>query len=76
VLQLSRVQKSYGIQTILDDVSFIVNAGERAGLIAPKGCGKTTLLKIITGQEQPDRGVVSVRSSVGCPAQRIAADAI
>ena len=33
------------------DVSFSVNAGERVGLIGPNGCGKTTLLRIITGEE-------------------------
>ena len=63
MLQLSHLTKSYAAQTILDDVSFVVNACERVGLIGANGCGKTTLLRIIAGQEQPDRGVVSVRAS-------------
>ncbi|MBI5305863.1 MAG: ABC-F family ATP-binding cassette domain-containing protein [Chloroflexi bacterium] len=74
MLQMTRLTKTYGIQTILDDVSFIVNAGERVGLIGPNGCGKTTLLRIIAGIEQPDRGVVSVRASLGYLAQGIALD--
>ena len=74
MLQLTHITKSYGIQTILDDVSFIVNAGERVGLIGPNGCGKTTLLRIIAGQEQPDRGVASLHASVGYLAQGIALD--
>jgi ATP-binding cassette, subfamily F, member 3 len=74
MLQLSRLSKSYAAQTILDDVSFVVNAGERVGLIGANGCGKTTLLRIIAGQEQPDRGVVSVHASVGYLPQGIALD--
>ncbi|MCI0478214.1 MAG: ATP-binding cassette domain-containing protein, partial [Anaerolineales bacterium] len=74
MLQLSHVHKSYAAQTILGDVSFVVNAGQRVGLIGANGCGKTTLLRIIAGQEQPDRGVVSVRASVGYLPQGIALD--
>ncbi len=74
MLQLSHITKSYSVQTVLDDVSFIVNAGERVGLIGPNGCGKTTLLRIIAGEEPPDRGVASVRASVGYLAQGIALD--
>ncbi len=74
MLQLSHVTKSFAAQTILADVSFVVNAGERVGLIGANGCGKTTLLRIIAGDEQPDRGVVSVRASVGYLPQGIALD--
>jgi len=76
MLQLYEVSKSYAAQTILEDVSFVVNAGERVGLIGPNGCGKTTLLRIITGQEQPDRGraVVDMHATVGYLAQGLAPD--
>jgi ATP-binding cassette subfamily F protein 3 len=74
MLQLSHVHKSYSAQTILHDVSFVVNAGARVGLIGANGCGKTTLLRIIAGEEQPDRGGVSVRGSVGYLPQGIALD--
>ena len=52
---------TYGANVVLDGVSFTLNPGDRAGLVGPNGCGKTTLLRIIVGQEQPDRG--SVRRS-------------
>ncbi len=58
MLQLSNIAKSYGGNQILDRVSFVVNPGERVGLIGPNGCGKTTLLRIIIGQETPDAGSV------------------
>jgi ATP-binding cassette subfamily F protein 3 len=61
MLQVSNLSKTYGDDVILEDVSFVVNPGQRAGLVGPNGCGKTTLLRIIVGQEQPDRG--SVRPS-------------
>lgn len=56
MLHLSHLSKSYGITTILDDVSFVLNRGERAGLVGVNGAGKTTLLRIIAGIEQPDAG--------------------
>ncbi len=58
MLQVSNITKHYGDDLILDGVTFTLNAGERVGLIGPNGCGKTTLLRIITGQETPDSGSV------------------
>lgn len=60
MLQVSHLSKSYGVQTILDDVSFILNRGERAGLVGPNGAGKTTLVRIIAGLEPPDAGRVTL----------------
>ncbi|MGC9397627.1 MAG: ribosomal protection-like ABC-F family protein [Anaerolineae bacterium] len=60
MLHLSDIGKSYGDNVILDKVSFIVNPGERVGLIGPNGCGKSTLLRIIAGLEVPDRGSVQL----------------
>ncbi|MDL1895538.1 ABC-F family ATP-binding cassette domain-containing protein [Anaerolineae bacterium CFX7] len=56
MLHLSHLSKSYGVTTILDDVSFVLNRGERAGLVGVNGAGKTTLLRISAGIEQPDAG--------------------
>ena len=64
MLSVNRVSKTYGIQTILEDVSFIINSGDRVGLVGPNGCGKTTLLRIITGLERPDAGRVAMEPGV------------
>ncbi|MCB9452203.1 MAG: ABC-F family ATP-binding cassette domain-containing protein [Anaerolineaceae bacterium] len=60
MLVVSNISKRYrgADEPILLNVSFTVNAGERVGLIGPNGCGKSTLINIVTGQIQPDRGSV------------------
>ena len=60
MLQVNGISKSYGDKVILEDVSFVINPGERLGLVGPNGCGKTTLLRIMVGQEQPDAGSLSL----------------
>ena len=60
VLTAHHLHISYNLNTILEDVSFSVNAGERVGLIGPNGCGKTTLMRILAGKEKPDKGHVSL----------------
>ncbi|MEG6550241.1 ABC transporter ATP-binding protein [Desulfocurvibacter africanus] len=57
-LNLERVSKSFGDKMVLDDVSFDVAAGELVSIVGPSGVGKTTLLSIIAGLEQPDSGCV------------------
>lgn len=59
MISLHQINKIYGNETILADVSFSVDQGDRIGLIGPNGCGKTTLLRIIAGLEHPDSGVVT-----------------
>ena len=63
MLTAHQLSKSFQIYKILTDVSFSVNVGERVGLIGPNGCGKTTLLRILTGEETPDSGHVSFAPS-------------
>ncbi|HBY08927.1 MAG TPA: hypothetical protein DEH22_14540, partial [Chloroflexi bacterium] len=63
MLTAHQISKSYNIHKILEDVSFSVNPGERVGLIGPNGCGKTTLFRILCGEEAPDSGVVSFTPS-------------
>jgi ATPase subunit of ABC transporter with duplicated ATPase domains len=58
MLQIQNLHKSYGTATILDGVQLIVNAGEHVGLIGPNGTGKSTLLRCILRQEQPDSGTI------------------
>ncbi len=60
MLKVTGLEKSYGSQDLLDDVSFVLNPGEKAGLVGRNGAGKTTLFRLILGQEEPDGGVISV----------------
>ena len=59
MLTAHHIHKTYGIQPILQDISFSVSNRERVGLIGPNGCGKTTLMRILAGIEQPDSGTVA-----------------
>ncbi len=64
---LNKVNKNYGFKTILKDISFEVKTKERVSLIGSNGSGKTTILKIISGIENVNSGLVSIRkgSKVG-----------
>ena len=59
MLSANRLSKRYGDQWILKDVSLAVRPGERVGLVGPNGCGKTTLLRMIVGEEPPTSGSVT-----------------
>ncbi len=60
MLQVSNLSKAYGQQVIFDEVSFTVNPGERIGLVGRNGHGKTTLFRMILGEEKPDSGVIRI----------------
>jgi len=65
MLTAHHIHKTYGIQPILQDISFSISNRERTGLIGPNGCGKTALMRILAGIEQPDSGnVVSTRPNL------------
>lgn len=59
MLKVSGLEKAYGAQEIFNNVSFVINPGERIGLVGRNGHGKTTLFKMILGEEHPDAGVIS-----------------
>ena len=60
ILELHRLSKSYGSQELFTDIDHNFQPRERIGIIGPNGCGKTTLLKIIVGEVEPDLGSVKV----------------
>jgi ATP-binding cassette subfamily F protein uup len=59
LVNLERVSKSYGIRPLLNDVSIGVGEGQRIGVVGRNGDGKTTLLRLVGGLEEPDTGRIS-----------------
>ncbi|TIC84487.1 ABC-F family ATP-binding cassette domain-containing protein [Nocardioides sp. GY 10127] len=59
LLNLEKVSKSYGVRPLLSEVSLGVGAGDRIGIVGRNGDGKSTLLRVMTGQEEADSGRVS-----------------
>lgn len=57
-IEIENVSKSFGDKVIFRDFSYIVLRNERIGIVGPNGCGKSTLIKVITGVLQPDTGSV------------------
>ena len=58
LVRLEKVSKSYGAHTVVDDLSWQVEEGDRIGLIGPNGCGKTTLFRLMMDALSPDVGRV------------------
>ncbi len=64
MLQIDNLSKSFGYEPLFENVSLVVNEGDKIGLIARNGMGKTTLLRIIAGNETPDTGKVVARNDL------------
>ena len=60
---VDNISKSYGAQELFRNAGFRLNAGERVGLVGRNGHGKTTLFRLIAGEEEPDSGVISIPKS-------------
>ncbi|MFQ5653292.1 MAG: ABC-F family ATP-binding cassette domain-containing protein [Planctomycetota bacterium] len=60
MIQVTNLRKAYGQQLLFDDVALLVEPGERIGLVGANGHGKTTLFRMITGEEPVDSGEIVV----------------
>src|SRR5712671_805902 len=60
MISFSNINKQYGKQLLFVDASFQLNPGEKVGLVGPDEAGKTTLFRMVVGEEAPDEGTVSV----------------
>ncbi|MGN0312345.1 MAG: ribosomal protection-like ABC-F family protein [Lachnospiraceae bacterium] len=71
ILSCNRIAKAYGVDTILEDVSFFINDQEKAAIVGMNGAGKSTLLKIIMGELAQDEGevILAKGKSIGYLAQ-------
>ncbi len=63
VLEAEHVDKSFGDRQVLADVSFLLQRGERVGLVGPNGVGKTTFLRVLLGELAPDSGKLTLGKS-------------
>lgn len=64
LLQIDKLTKSYGDRLLFGDVTFGISEGDKIGIVAKNGTGKTTLLSIIAGREAPDSGNVIARNGI------------
>ena len=64
MIRLEAASKGYGDRLLIEDLDLDVPPGAIIGIIGPNGVGKTTLFRMISGQEQPDAGEVHVGDTV------------
>jgi len=64
VVEISHLIKGFDDQALIEDLSFSLPHGGIVGVIGPNGVGKTTLFKMITGEEQPDAGTIKIGDTV------------
>jgi len=64
IIQFNSTVKAFGTKTLMNDLNLIIYKNERIAVIGNNGTGKTTFLKLITGELQPDNGMVKIGSSV------------
>lgn len=64
ILDVQNLTKSFGAQILFENISFSIAEGQRVGLIAQNGTGKTTLLKVLTGHEGYDNGSIIYHNDI------------
>ena len=68
ILTVTNLSKSFGADQLFSDITFSIAAGQKFGLVGRNGGGKTTLLRILMGQELPDTtGATPARISLAAP---------
>ena len=72
-ISLNGIKKSYGFKNILNGINIDIKTGDKVSLVGENGCGKTTILNIISKNENPDMGSVAIRSgaTVGYLTQQV-----
>ena len=63
-LQIEKLTKSYGDRLLFSDITLGIGEGDRIGIVAQNGTGKTTLLNIIAGKEDCDSGTITLRNGI------------
>lgn len=64
VLSAQHLSKAFGVNQVLKDVSFVLQTGQRMGLVGVNGSGKSTLLRLLTGELQADSGSISLQKGM------------
>ena len=64
ILTIQNLKKAFGGNVVLKDVNLVLQDRQRMGLVGVNGCGKTTLLKILAGQEHEDGGTISLMKGI------------
>lgn len=61
---MKNIEKYYGVHKVLNDITFEINEGEKVALVGRNGCGKSTIMKLASGQEKPDGGMLTFRKGI------------
>lgn len=64
ILSIENLTKSYGDRILFSDLTLGVDEGEKIGIVAKNGTGKSTLLRILAGHEAPDSGTVTISRGI------------
>ena len=62
-IRVDGLAKAFGIEELFNNVSFEIKRGERVGFVGANGAGKSTLMKCLLGEEEYDKGVISIDSA-------------
>src|SRR6185436_17808680 len=64
MITVRNIHKTFGAQTLFEDASLQINAGDRYALVGPNGAGKSTLFKLLLGEMEPDSGEIQFKRGV------------